>query len=74
MLRILHPRVGQRRSRVWRSCGDESMTRREKIAALREIRARVLEAIQGVLTVEPWEKWLALREDQRDSVRESVGG
>jgi Spy/CpxP family protein refolding chaperone len=52
---------------------DESMTRREKIAALREIRERVLDAIKGVLTVEQWEKWLALREDQRDTVRESVG-
>ena len=49
------------------------MTRKEKIAALREIRSRVLDAIKGVLTVEQWETWLQLREDQRDAIRDHVG-
>lgn len=52
---------------------NDSLTRKEKIAALREIRSRVLDAIKGVLTVEQWEKWLQLREDQRDAIRDHVG-
>lgn len=52
---------------------NDSLTRKEKIAALREIRSRVLDAIKGVLTVEQWETWLQLREDQRDAIRDHVG-
>lgn len=51
---------------------DDSLTRREKIAALREIRARVIEAIQGILTPEQRELWKQLREDQRNALREEL--
>lgn len=52
---------------------NDSLTRREKLAKLREIRAKVLEAVKGVLTPEQWEEWQQLREDQRDAIREQVG-
>ena len=51
---------------------DDSLTRREKIAALREIRARVIEAILGILTPEQRELWQQLREDRRNALREEL--
>lgn len=52
---------------------QDSLTRTQKLENLREIRARVQDAVKEVLTAAQWELWLSLREDQKDTIRDQVG-
>jgi Spy/CpxP family protein refolding chaperone len=53
---------------------DESLTVRQKLEALREIRRELWEAVGGILTPEQLEEWKAMRESQRTAWRERLLG